>query len=125
MQSVMNYDQSRAPVIEAPRASFNLSHGIKTTIDFDTLYPFGVYEILPGDTFTVNPNVFARLATPLFPIMDNTYLDIHYFWCPMRLLWDNSRKFFGEQHDPGIVTGKQRSSKTSKHIRINSKCITR
>ena len=100
MQSVMNYDQSRAPVIEAPRASFNLSHGIKTTIDFDTLYPFGVYEILPGDTFTVNPNVFARLATPLFPIMDNTYLDIHYFWCPMRLTWDNSRKFFGEQHDP-------------------------
>ena len=45
--------------------------------------------------------MFARLATPLFPIMDNTYLDIHYFWCPMRLTWDNSRKFFGEQHDPG------------------------
>ena len=101
MQTVMKYDQSRAPVIEAPRASFNLSFGHKTTIDFDYIYPVLCMEILPGDTFTVNPTIFARLATPLYPIMDNAYIDIHFFWGPMRLLWDNSRKFFGEQHDPG------------------------
>ena len=37
MQSVMQYDMSRAPTMTAPRASFNLSHGHKTTIDFDTI----------------------------------------------------------------------------------------
>ena len=58
-------------------------------------------EVYPGDTFTMNPSIFARLATPLFPVMDNMYLDIHFFYVPMRQLWVNSRKFFGEQVDPG------------------------
>ena len=49
----------------------------------------------------MNPSVFARLATPLYPIMDNMYMDIHFFYVPMRQLWVNSRKFFGEQTDPG------------------------
>ena len=101
MRSVMNYDMSKAPTMSAPRASFNRSHGYKTTIDFDYLYPVYTDEVYPGDTFTMNPNIFARLATPLHPIMDNMYLDIHFFWVPMRQLWINSRKFFGEQSDPG------------------------
>jgi hypothetical protein len=101
MKSVMNYDMSKAPTLNAPRASFNRSHGVKSTIDFDSLYPMYYDEVYPGDTFTMNPAIFARLATPAFPIMDNMYLDIHFFYVPMRQLWINSRKFFGEQTDPG------------------------
>jgi len=101
MQSVMQYDQSRAPTMSTPRANFNLSHGVKTTIDFDYIYPFLVEDVLPGDTWNVDTAAFARLATPLYPLMDNMYLDIHYFWIPMRMVWKNSRKFFGEQEDPG------------------------
>ena len=101
MKSVMNYDVSKAPTLEAPRASFNISEGHKTTIDFDQLIPAWQRECYPGDTFSMNPTIFARLATPLYPIMDNMYLDIHFFWVPMRQLWVNSRKFFGEQVDPG------------------------
>lgn len=92
---------SKAPTMSAPRASFDRSHGHKTTIDFDYIYPVYYDEVYPGDTFTMNPHIFARLATPLYPIMDNMFLDIHFFWAPMRQLWDNSRKFFGEQVDPG------------------------
>lgn len=101
MQSVMNYDMSRAPTMTAPRAVFDRSHGHKTTIDFDYLYPIYWDEVYPGDTFTMNPHIFGRLATPLFPLMDNMFLDIHFFWVPMRQIWWNSRKFFGEQTDPG------------------------
>ena len=101
MKSVMNYDLSKAPTMSAPRASFNRSHGLKTTIDFDYLYPCYYDEVYPGDTFNMRPNLFARLATPLFPIMDNMFIDIHFYYVPMRQLWDNSRKFFGEQVDPG------------------------
>lgn len=101
MQSVMKFDFSKAPTMSAPRASFDRSHGIKTTIDFDYIYPIFWDEVYPGDTFTLNPHLFARLATPLYPIMDNMFLDIFFVWAPMRQLWDNSRKFFGEQVDPG------------------------
>jgi hypothetical protein len=97
----MQSDMSVAPTMSAPRANFNRSHGLKTTIDFDYLYPCYYDEVYPGDTFNMDTTMFARLATPLYPLMDNMFLDIHYFYIPMRQLWDNSRKFFGEQVDPG------------------------
>ena len=101
MKSVMNYDMSKAPTMSAPRASFNRSHGVKSTIDFDSIYPMYYDEVYPGDTFNMNPTIFARLATPIYPVMDNMYLDIHFFYVPKRQLWVNSRKFYGEQEDPG------------------------
>jgi hypothetical protein len=101
MKSIMNYNMSQAPTMSAPRASFNRSHGLKSTIDFDTIYPMYWDEVYPGDTFTMNPKIFARLATPLFPLIDNMQLDIHFFFVPLRQIWDNSKKFFGEQVNPG------------------------
>ena len=101
MKSVMNYDMSKAPTMQAPRASFDRSHGYKTTIDFDYIYPVYYDEVYPGDTFRMNSHIFGRLATPIHPVMDNMFLDIHFFYVPMRQLWDNARKFFGEQIDPG------------------------
>jgi hypothetical protein len=99
--SVMNYDMSAAPTLSVPRANFNRSHGGKTTIDFDYIYPLYFDEVYPGDTFNMDATIVGRLATPLFPIMDNAYVDTHFFFIPMRQLWDNARKFFGEQVDPG------------------------
>jgi len=37
------------------------------------------------------------LATPLFPIMDNMYLDTFFFFVPNRLIWENWQKFMGER----------------------------
>jgi hypothetical protein len=99
--SVMNYDMAAAPTLTVPRANFNRSHGGKTTIDFDYIYPLYFDEVYPGDTFNMDCTIVGRLATPQFPLMDNMYLDTHFFYIPMRQLWDNSRKFFGEQVDPG------------------------
>ena len=96
-----NYDMSAAPTLTAPRASFNRSHRHMTTIDFDYIYPIYSDEIYPGDSFSMNPAIFARLATPAFPLMDNMFIDVHFFFVPMRQIWDNSKKFFGEQVDPG------------------------
>lgn len=101
MKSTTRYDMSQAPTMGSPRSSFDRSSGYKTGIDFDYIYPVYWDEVYPGDTFTFKPNILARLSTPLYPLMDNMFLDIHSFYIPLRQLWDNSRKFFGEQVDPG------------------------
>jgi len=101
MQSVMTHNFSQAPSIQAPRSQFDRSHGHKFTMDAGWLVPFYWDDVLPGDTFNLNTTAFARLATPLFPIMDNMFIDTHFFFVPYRLLWSNSKKFFGEQVDPG------------------------
>jgi len=97
----MSHNFSQIPKADIQRSSFDRSHGVKTTFDAGKLIPIFVDEALPGDTFKLNMTAFARLATPINPIMDNMYMDTHFFSVPMRLLWDNWQKFNGEQIDPG------------------------
>lgn len=95
---------AQVPKAEIPRSSFDRSFGHKTTLSAGMLVPLFVDEVLPGDTFSVSGTVFARLATPIFPIMDNLYLDSQWFFVPLRLVWDNFQKFCGEQLNPGDST---------------------
>lgn len=103
-KSVMTHQFSQVPKADIPRSSFDRSHGYKTTFDAGYLVPFFVDEALPGDTFNVRMTGFARLATPIFPIMDNMFMETQYFSVPMRLVWDNWQKFNGEQKNPGDST---------------------
>lgn len=102
--SVMKHTFSQVPRAEIPRSTFDRSHGYKTTIDAGYLVPFFIDEALPGDTFNVSATGFARLATPIYPLMDNMYMDTQFFSVPIRLLWDNWQKFNGEQKNPGDST---------------------
>ena len=104
MQTVMthNFGNTPGPVIE--RSTFDRSHGLKSTFDAGYLVPVFVDEALPGDTFNLSMTAFARLATPLKPVMDNIFLDSFFFAVPYRLLWDNWKKFNGEQVNPGDST---------------------
>jgi hypothetical protein len=97
----MKHQFSVAPSADIPRSSFNRSCGYKTTFDAGKLIPIFVDEVLPGDTFNMDPSVFCRINTPLYPLMDNLYLDLHWFFVPYRQIWSNFRKFCGEQEDPG------------------------
>lgn len=90
-----------APTVFAERSHFNLSCTHKTTFNAGYLIPVFVEEILPGDTFSIRGQFFARLASALkTPIMDNIYLDMQAWFIPLRLVWDNFEKFTGEKDDP-------------------------
>lgn len=104
MPSVMQHNFSQVPQADIQRSSFNRSSGYKTTFDSGYLVPFFLDEALPGDTFNLRSNIFARLATPIVPFMDNVYLDTFFFAVPIRLIWNNWQKFNGEQTDPGDST---------------------
>nr|DAV55803.1 MAG TPA: Capsid protein [Microviridae sp.] len=95
---------SQVPKAEIPRSSFDRSHGHKTAFDAGYLIPVLVDEALPGDTFNCRLTGFARMATPIFPVMDNLFMDTHFFAVPLRLLWTNWQKFCGEQTNPGDST---------------------
>lgn len=104
LPSVMQHSFSQVPAAEIPRSSFDRSHGYKTTLDAGYLYPIFVDEVLPGDTFNLQMTGFARLSTPLHPLMDNAYFNTFFFFVPNRLLWQNWKKFNGEQTNPGDST---------------------
>ena len=95
---------ARVPTADIPRSVFDRSHALKTTFDAGWLVPVFIDEALPGDTFNLRMNAFARLSTPLKPLMDNLYLDTFFFAVPYRHVWDNWEKFNGAQEDPGDST---------------------
>jgi len=103
-KSVMSHEFSRIPSANIQRSTFKRSHGYKTTLDPDYIYPIYCDEILPGDTFNVKLSSIARLNTPIVPIMDNMFMDFFFFFVPNRLVWDQFQQFMGEQKDPGDST---------------------
>lgn len=84
------------PDIDIKRSRFHRPHTHKTTFNTGDLIPFYVDEILPGDTVQMNMAAAVRMATPIFPVMDNAYLDTYYFYVPFRLVWEHFQEFMGE-----------------------------
>lgn len=95
---------SDAPAMYMKRTKFDRSHVYKTTFNSGKLIPVFIDEVLPGDTTRMSVNYFARLATPIKPIMDNIYLDWFFFFVPNRLVWEHWQNFCFEQEDPGDST---------------------
>lgn len=99
-KSVSSHSFAMVPKAEIPRSSFDTQYAHKTTFDAGYLVPIYCDEVLPGDMHNVKATMFARLATPLFPVMDNLHLDTFFFFVPNRLVWSNWVKFMGEQDNP-------------------------
>lgn len=85
--------------MKASRTRFNRDQTILTTFDAGKLIPFYVDEVLPGDTFSVNTAAIIRMTTPKYPVMDDSFIDFYYFFCPNRILWDNFKHFMGEAEE--------------------------
>jgi len=100
MQNPMTHDFSRIPSADVPRSQFDRSFSHKTTVQCGEIVPVYCSLAYPGDTFNLNVAAFGRLATPIKPVMDNMWMDFHFFAVPLRILWDNWKRFLGEQDNP-------------------------
>lgn len=73
-----------------PRLSaFDLSHEHKLSCHMGHLIPVMCQEVIPGDTFTVNSDLFLRLMPLASPMMHRVEVYVHYFFVPTRLIWKN------------------------------------
>lgn len=90
---------SLAPRSEIQRSVFDRSFSHKTTFNAGDLVPVYFEDVLPGDTVSLDLSSICRMTTPLYPVMDNSWLDFHFFFVPMRLVWEHSKEFFGESQE--------------------------
>lgn len=89
---------SKLASVNMPRTRFDMSCTNTTTLTTDYLYPIYCNFVLPGDTWNLGISNFIRMISPLdVPMMDNLYCDYHFWFVPWRLVWKNSKYFFGEQ----------------------------
>lgn len=105
-----NFSFSNVPVIKHSRSRFDLSHGVKTSANVGTLYPFELQEVYAGDTFKVKTSCVSRLSSSFIkPVMDNLFLDVYYFFVPSRLLYDKFVNIFGENTESAWANTKEYS----------------
>ena len=90
--------------VSQSRYVFDRTSGYKTTFSASRLIPIYVDEVLPGDTVNLRATLFARFNTLLFPLMDNVFLDLFFFYVPNRLVWNNWVKMMGEKDNPSDST---------------------
>lgn len=85
--------------VDISRSTFEQKWSHLTTMKAGKLYPVACQEVLPGDTFSLDTSVLARMATPIFPVMDDCYLDTYHFFVPNRLVWEHWKNLMGENSE--------------------------
>ena len=90
---------SYLPTLEINRSSFKRPSTHKTSWNASDLIPIYVdSDILPGDTIKMNMASLIRMQTPIYPVMDNAYCDIYFFFVPHRIVWEHWKEFWGENN---------------------------
>ena len=89
----MSISFSQIEDTKIPRARFDLSHEVKTTLNQGELVPFYASEVLPGDKFKLSAEVFMRLMPLRSPAMQRMDVYTHFWFVPNRLVWDNWQEF--------------------------------
>lgn len=90
---------SQIPRANIRRARFKRDYSNTTTINEGEIVPIYVDEVLPGDTVSLTQNSLVRMATPIYPVMDNCYMDVYFFFCPNRLLWEHWENLMGQNDE--------------------------
>lgn len=75
------------------RNKFDLSHERKLSMGMGDLIPIMVQDVIPGDKFRVNSEVFMRFQPLLSPMMHRVNCYVHYFFVPNRIIWNEWEDF--------------------------------
>ncbi|UPW41580.1 major capsid protein [Peromfec virus RodF8_52] len=84
---------SQVPGRKQKRNLFDLSHDVKMSMDMGILTPMFCQEVVPGDTFILDTEVFLRLAPMIAPMMHRCNIKTDFFFVPNRLLWNEWEDF--------------------------------
>lgn len=96
MNDLIRYNAALQP---GKRSTFNKSHSHTTTFDSGNIIPIFWDRVVPGDEKQLQISALVRMATPLHPVMDGAFVDVHCFYVPDRLWWNHAKEFYGENLD--------------------------
>lgn len=78
---------------------FNLSHEDYATYEMGKLYPFLCMEVIPGDSFDVSTETFARAEAMIAPQMSRVDMLKYYFYVPNRIVWEDTEPYYTHGFD--------------------------
>lgn len=81
------------PAPKVPRNQFNLSRYNSLTMPYQRVCPVGLQEIIPGDNFRWQAELFCRLQPMQAPVMTDQKISLHAFFVPLRTVNSHFSEF--------------------------------
>lgn len=75
------------------RNKFSLSNYKLMSVKMGGLYPCGIQEVLPGDTFQHSSSMLIRCSPLVAPVMHPVHARVHHWFVPHRIVWDDWESF--------------------------------
>lgn len=94
MSSVFRKDDQY--VDKPKRNTFDLSHQNNLTLKMGELVPVLCQEVLPGDSFKIDPTFGLRYMPQVFPVQTRQRASIKYYYVRNRNLWNGWMDFIGK-----------------------------
>lgn len=101
MASIFRKDDNH--VDKPKRNTFDLSSQNNLTTNFGRLTPVFCQEVLPGDSFKIEPTFGLRFMPQVFPVQTRQRASIKYYYCRNRNVWKDWMDFIGKTKD-GLVS---------------------
>lgn len=102
MRNVQSRFSRNPAMIQMDRSRIPIKYNHLTTFNAGKLIPLKVREVLAGDSVVVDISEVVRGATPIFPVMDSSWLDVYAFYVPNRLVWSHWKNLMGESEVAGF-----------------------
>lgn len=81
------------------RNTFDLSFQNNLTLNMGDLVPCFCKEVLPGDSFKIDPTISLRTMPLIFPVQTRIRAYLHFFYVTNRSLWTDWMDFIGKTKD--------------------------
>lgn len=72
--------------LELSRSTFEFHPTRSGTCLAGRLIPAFAFEVLPGDSIKMNLNTLVKMSTPVYPTMDELFMDVAFYFVPNRLI---------------------------------------
>lgn len=90
---------SELPELNIRRSKLHRPSRHLTTWNTGAIIPIYVdNDIMPGDSVKMDVGAIVRSQTPIYPVMDNAFIDVMFFFVPHRLTWEHFPEFWGENN---------------------------
>ena len=97
------FAQSKEPVNQPKRNTFDLKFQNNLTMEFGKLYPVFCKEVVPGDSLRINPTFGLRFMPMFFPVQTRMQANLHFFYVRNRNLWKDWQDFIGRTKQNLVV----------------------
>lgn len=85
------------------RSRHNLNHYRLFTADMGEIIPFGVVEVLPGDTFRHASSALVRFSPLVAPVMHPVHIKMHHWFVPNRLVMSDWEGFITGSDGAAVI----------------------